>query len=366
MLHFRAARGMIVGMDRLALIGSVSFLVCLAGCPAAEEEPAASADEGGNESGEMNGTGDTGIDPSATSNDPSATMSATGSQTTAGESDTVEPDTGATDTGEPTGPIPCQPSEAPVIVETQSVATHAPGASTNDIGTSPAGGGGFIMEPDVGDPIECDVWAQDCPAGEKCNAWASSGGTWDATRCVTVADNPGQPGDTCTVEGNGASGLDDCDIGAMCFNVDVETNIGVCVEMCSGSPANPICETPNTSCTISNQDVLILCQPLCNPLANECPPGEACYTVGDVQVCAPDVSDGGGGPGEPCEFINTCSSGTFCAGPELVPGCQSAGCCSPYCMVGDASVCLEGQTCISAYPDGPPAECLEGVGFCGV
>src|SRR5690606_24378786 len=32
----------------------------------------------------------------------------------------------------------------------------------------------------------CDAWLQDCPDDEKCVAYASAGGTWDANRCVTI------------------------------------------------------------------------------------------------------------------------------------------------------------------------------------
>ena len=66
---------------------------------------------------------------------------------------------------------------------------------------------GFIYgNPDTGglEPFDCDIWAQDCPEGEKCSAWANDGGgAWNATRCVPVDDDPDQVGEACNVEGSG-------------------------------------------------------------------------------------------------------------------------------------------------------------------
>ena len=97
-------------------------------------------------------------------------------------------------------------------------------ATTNASMTGPSDGSGtdggstsisFIQDPDGGGVnIECDIWAQDCPDGEKCMPWANDGGnSWNATRCSPLDPNPGQPGDACTVEGCGVSGIDNCDIG---------------------------------------------------------------------------------------------------------------------------------------------------------
>jgi hypothetical protein len=79
---------------------------------------------------------------------------------------------------------------------------------------------GFISNDDYGggQTYECDLWKQDCPPGEKCMPWANDGGgSWNATRCTPLAEDPRQPGEPCTVEGSGVSGRDDCDIRAMCW-----------------------------------------------------------------------------------------------------------------------------------------------------
>jgi len=228
---------------------------------------------------------------------------------------------------------------------------------------------GFIEEPDGGGvSIECSVWAQDCPRGEKCMPWANDGGSvWNATRCSPVDPNPDAVGESCIVEGSGVSGVDSCDTFSMCWDVDPETNEGTCVAFCQGTEANPSCADPATVCTSSNEGVLTLCQPLCNPLADECPAGQGCYGIGDAFVCAPDGSGDGGAVGDPCNSINGCDPGNACVNPEMVPGCTGSGCCSSMCEAGDDSACSEGQSCVAWWDEGAePHACLEGLGVCGL
>ena len=151
----------------------------------------------------------------------------------------------------------------------------------------------------------------------------------------------------------------------MCFDVDPETNEGVCVEICGGSEGNPTCQTPETTCTISNGGSLVLCQAICNPLANECADGEGCYFVSEASVCAPDASGSMGAAGDPCMYINDCDDGLFCADGSVVPDCGRQYCCAPFCVAGDDSTCEDGQSCVPFFPDGSaPASCLAGLGAC--
>src|SRR5262245_15971404 len=51
-------------------------------------------------------------------------------------------------------------------------------------GDASSGGAMFVERPDGGGSNECDVWAQDCPPGEKCMPWANDGGSsWNSLRC---------------------------------------------------------------------------------------------------------------------------------------------------------------------------------------
>ncbi len=232
---------------------------------------------------------------------------------------------------------------------------------------------GFIQDPDGGSTsVECDVWAQDCPEDEKCMPWGNDGGTWNATRCSPLNPNAGEPGDACTVEGNAASGIDDCALGSMCWDVD-ETNTGVCVSFCMGTEANPVCEDPNASCTIANEGTVILCLPSCDPLLQDCQDGNACYPVDDAFVCGPDESGEMGLFGDPCEFINVCDAGLFCAPADVVPDCTATQrCCTSFCDLGEpdpGASCpgaAGGQDCVPWFDEGQAPPGFDDVGACAI
>lgn len=229
----------------------------------------------------------------------------------------------------------------------------------------------FIFEPDGGGPggYPCDMFAQDCPPGEKCMPWASDGGnSWNDTRCSPVVDDPDAVGEPCVVFGSGVSGLDTCELGAMCWDVDPDTLEGTCVAFCMGDESNPYCEDENASCQISSDSVLILCLPNCDPILQDCADGEACYWEGDAFMCLPDASEGMGAVADPCEFLNVCDPGLFCANHDDVPGCLGmVGCCSPFCELGDATPpCLPGQECVPWYEEGTAPTGQEHIGACVV
>jgi len=227
------------------------------------------------------------------------------------------------------------------------------------------GGNTIFIAPDSGILESCDLWQQSCPPGEKCAAWANDGGNaWNATHCVPVVDDPAQVGDPCTVEDPGTSGIDDCALGSMCWNLDADLE-GTCVGLCGGSEEDPICVEEGTACALSNDGVLILCLPTCDPVLQGCDEGQACYPFNDLFLCLPDVPVEDGGPGDSCEDIAVCDPGLFCALPELVPGCVSAGCCTPYCNITDPMpACLTGQVCTPYYEAGMAPEGFEDIGIC--
>ncbi len=249
--------------------------------------------------------------------------------------------------------------------------SESSGTSAGDSGSE---GMPFIVEPDGGGvSFECDLFAQDCPEGEKCMPWGNDGGTWNATRCSPISDNPGQPGDECTVEGSGTSGIDSCDIGVMCWDVDPETNMGSCVQMCTGDEANPICEDPGTTCSIANDGAIVLCLPVCDPILQDCPEGQACYPVAEDWVCGPDASGEMGTYGDPCEFINVCDPGLMCLDASATPNCMGgSGCCTEVCDItdpeGDAQCtgAPDGQTCQPWYEEGAAPPGYEDVGACAL
>lgn len=266
-------------------------------------------------------------------------------------------DSGSTSEGEtlpdPTTPMP-----------TTGVMTTSAGMETGD-----STGSVFLVMPDGGGATnECSVWTQDCPEGEKCMPWANDGGnSWNATRCSPVDDNPGEPGDTCTVEGSGVSGIDDCALAAMCWDVDGKTNMGICVAFCDGDEDAPFCSNPDEGCSISNDGVLILCLAKCDPLLQDCPEGGACYPEDNGFFCSPDASGPDlGAIGDPCEYINVCDPGGWCANAEAVPDCAGAiGCCAAYCDNTDpAPDCPVGTECIPWYDEGTAPPGGEDIGVC--
>jgi hypothetical protein len=291
--------------------------------------------------------------------------------------DTGGPSTDGANSGPMTGPgtssstVPST-TVASTTSTTTTPTTTDPDSSGEDVGTfttdHPCD---FIC---VGDfdppPFECSIWEQDCPEGEKCMPWANDGGhSWNATRCSPLADDPGAPGEACTVEGSGVSGIDSCDGTSMCWFVDPDTLEGTCVPFCIGDESNPSCPDACDTCTISGEGVLTICLPTCDPIGQDCGDGQGCYAWSESFVCAPDASGAGGAPGEPCEGINACDPGTMCTTGDAVPDCEDAGCCSPYCVVGDDTPCaaVPGTTCVAIFEDGGAPGCVPAnVGVCAL
>ena len=301
-----------------------------------------------------------------------------GDDTTAGETTAAETTAGETAAAESSSSsAETTAGESTTAGETTSTGTTED-ETTEAVSVSESSSEGddliFIVEPDGGVGVACDIWEQDCPPGEKCNAWANDGGgSWNATACFPIAPAPVGPGEECTVEGSGVSGVDNCDIGSMCWGVDTMTNLGTCVALCEGTPASPTCDDAGTQCVIANDGVLILCLPFCDPLTQTCSLGDACYPIGIGFACAPDASGADGLYGDPCEFLNVCDPMLFCAPPDSVPGCVGAsGCCSEFCDVADPNASMDcagaagGQECVPWFEEGQAPPGFENVGACAI
>ncbi|MCA9695174.1 MAG: ribulose phosphate epimerase [Nannocystaceae bacterium] len=227
----------------------------------------------------------------------------------------------------------------------------------------------FVCETDMpGGTVECDIWAQDCPEGQKCMPWANDGGnSWNSTKCSDVQDNAGDKGDECTVEGSGVSGDDSCGLGLFCYYIDQETGVGTCIEMCQGSPEAAMCD-PGEVCAIANDGVLILCRPKCDPTLQDCEyPNTGCLPAANSNdfTCIIDASgQDAGAYGDPCEFINSCDPGLFCANADAVPDCQASGCCTLFCDINEADMCPEGTQCTAWFEEGQAPPDYEHVGGC--
>ncbi len=279
------------------------------------------------------------------------------------------------------------PDETGGAADTTAAASDDTGATTAAAGESTVGatevdptgaagtstGGdcvtGFICTPDVGGEVaQCDVFKQDCGEGEKCVAWGSGGSSsWNATKCVMVTGD-GLPGDVCTAPEGGLAGVDDCGAGSFCW--DVLNNQGVCVALCEGSEDAPSCD-PETVCLISNDGVLNLCLPSCDPLIQDCAGDDLCVPSINGFFCSQDASGDEGQLNDPCQGGNVCDKGLLCintgtASSECDPG--SSGCCQPYCEYPGGACPNPDQECIQWYnPDElPPNDPQADIGFCGI
>ncbi|MEM6293577.1 MAG: hypothetical protein AAGA54_20050 [Myxococcota bacterium] len=227
------------------------------------------------------------------------------------------------------------------------------GASSDSVGT----GCDFLCRPDV-PPIEpCDAWNDDCPRGEKCTFRIESGGdTW----CVPLDPDPLAHGAPCTPQ---AFGLDDCDAGSICQQVDGEAP-GVCVPFCVGTPRSPTCEDSTASCFVTGGGVA-LCIPPCDPLDPlACPEGLACRDSVDGMICLLDESRRGGGLFESCAASTECDPGLRCEASENLSLCPAnSACCTPYCDLMDPQ-CPDGTSCQPLPSKDPPPPGVENFGSC--
>ena len=149
--------------------------------------------------------------------------------------------------------------------------------------------GNFLSFQDAGSvsEIECSLWEQNCPAGKKCTIWANDGGnSLNATKCISVHPQADASGDSCWSE-RGWAGVDSCEFGSFCWDVDPDMGMGLCVSFCSGSEAAPICADPAEQCSVGKS--FSICLPSCDPLEEDCPVGCDRYGYNQAFICAPDA-----------------------------------------------------------------------------
>ncbi len=187
--------------------------------------------------------------------DGDETGPATGTSSTTTESGTSSAATGSSGDDSLTGT-----SATP---GTSTMSSTATSTETGDVLGSTGASGGFIYgTPDTeGGPVECSVFDQNCGLDEKCTAWANDGGdVWNATRCTVVDPDAVGLGEACVVEGSAYSGIDNCDLGQVCFGVDEETLTGVCTAYCNARGDELSCEDAELVCTTLG-DTMSVCIP---------------------------------------------------------------------------------------------------------
>ncbi|HLT40322.1 MAG TPA: hypothetical protein VK034_28780 [Enhygromyxa sp.] len=237
------------------------------------------------------------------------------------------------------------------MVETETDTDDGPDDTTLSTGSF------YALPEDLSDSLECDPIYQDCPEGEKCVPYASSGGAWDANKCVPILGD-GEPGEPCTY--NGAfEATDDCDGSSMCWNV-IEVDgewVGTCIPFCAESWGDPQCPEGST-CLIANDSKVTVCVETCDPLAQDCPDGQGCHLAWGEFVCLSDLSD----DGQSCDVLAQCPPGDECVSATLVPECDGTACCTPYCSLDDP-MCDPQTECVPVFDADPPPG-YENVGLC--
>jgi hypothetical protein len=221
-----------------------------------------------------------------------------------------------------------------------------PGGDSSGPATSDDGEGSSSTTPGIGDT--CDVWAQDCETG-KCMPQGTD--AWETARCEEVWGDD-QLGDWCERQGGPYDGSDSCGHGLMCFWSDRGMPNTTCSEMCRGTPAAPICETPDTRCYSLPGQLVNLCLTYCDPLAQDCPDGETCVltTAGPSTHCWSEPTTAGFG--EQCDVETDCHAGLACVGAAVVPACAATtgGCCTEVCDLEQPNTCTDAAVGVTCQP----------------
>lgn len=304
--------------------------------------------------------GAAGCGPIVGSDDAGSTGAAT--ESIPGTATTLDPPTPTTD---PTTDPGTASAATTIDPDPSNTGIDSSGDGTDDGPIFPSPDGGSLIR-------DCDIWAQDCPEGDRCVPWANDGGDrWNATRCAPLAAVTRELGESCVVEGSPVSGIDDCGFGLMCMFVDPETLVGTCVAHCGGSEGSPLCPDPSTSCVIEFEGVLHECLPTCTPLlVVDCEVGE-CYASGGpdevwfscvIPPSVPSVADF-----EPCAHDWECTPGSMCSRPDRPAACEFGDCCTPICDLSDpdAEACGPDRSCTSVLPEGQSPG-IDNTGYCAL
>lgn len=206
--------------------------------------------------------------------------------------------------------------------------------------------------------FECSTWAENCPAGSKCVPHPFD----PDIRCDPIVERPAEPGEPCTGP-LGATMTDSCVAGSGCWGFDPVTQDPVCAVHCTGTLADPVCP-PATDCRVDPMGFVAVCLPTCDPLLQDCGAGQSCAPGLEAFVCVEDVSASGGEALDSCVDDDFCDPGLLCLEDDVVPGCDSKSCCTPYCDLEAPTCTVPGTTCKPMFDQGQAPPGAEDVGVC--
>jgi len=279
----------------------------------------------------------------------------------------------------------CDVGDDPNDDENAVEETTEPSGHTSDVGDTDTGSEvDESSSSDGGTPAtaECSPWMpEECGEGMKCMPYDAAPVelVWDANGCYPVVAGPDVPGDSCDVMGTAVDGVDSCDMYSYCMPADFDhlDQGGTCIAFCVGTSEAPSCENPSETCIIANDGVLNICLAMCDPVLQDCGPGQGCYLnptdnkffCFEQDEAAADVASGYGAT---CGTINFCDPGLQCGEEVNVPNCEGEYCCSEFCDLNDeagdeqCSGVAEGQRCLPHFAPGAEPPGFEHVGLCGV
>lgn len=281
-----------------------------------------------------------------------------------GESDTEDSATSTatttTTTTDATTDVTTTGTETDTTTSTTTTTTTDPTTSTTTDETTTG-----TTDP-TGQVDDCDPQFDDsCPEGQKCTSYGvMPGDFWNGNKCVPIMGDD-LPGEECMIltPGDVPSGVDTCDLGAICLFAEM----GLCYEFCD---ENDQCNSIPGYCVQANDGFLPVCLYKCDPLLQDCPANQGCYrdTENNGFVCAdPDTGMSNGMDDDICEYDNQCLPGFNCLPAAVVANCDqmSMGCCAPFCdtTMGPGQ-CADGEECVAALSD-PPPEYMT-VGLCAL
>jgi hypothetical protein len=240
-----------------------------------------------------------------------------------------------------------------------STSTSSTSTDDDDDADVTDGADAFLPDEDVESvhPF-CTVFDQDCPEGEKCVTTLDP--NFDVYRCVPILGDQAV-GEACTFDRG--SGADDCDATSHCWNLETDdqgVEHGECVPICIGTRDDPSCPGQGESCEgfeckIFGQIGYPFCVERCDPIAQDCDEGKACFLDPGYNTFFCGVVNVPGALGEPCGWIQECAAGLTCLSNDQLPECLGDACCSPICLTGDDAGCegsWPGTVCSDAldYP----------------
>lgn len=203
---------------------------------------------------------------------------------------------------------------------------------------------------------ECDPWAQDCPDGYKCMAFAPEGEDFfTGDKCTPVVEDPVGLGDPCKVVDGWWSGIDDCDYGLACWDINHDDNTGICRALCTGDADAAECPQAEGVCAFWVPGIAHVCLETCDPLVQDCDPGLGCgpewSSNAGEWVCLAEYSGTEGQQFDPCFASNTCDPGLLCWDPTKAIECAGAeaGCCLSLCDLTAPQCTGQGAVCTPFY-----------------